>query len=217
MSKKNSIVLTRLERQLLLYDIFYYLEEVERRDITDRLPIDVRMMQRDLQDLTDAGLIKIKYSGKQKAYIRNGVPAASYGTEARRKAHLQRLRRIGILMHCLENDEVDVKELFQRGNYISCAEHYRELFPEVSERGRQRDFNVLCRIGYPIVYIREIGYYAMWCENRLRNTFGVFREDGVLKRELKKTDLKLDGLAEQWPLVKEKMVAAREWQWWIGE
>lgn len=217
MKPKNSIVLSKLERQLLLYDIFYYLENVEQQDITSRLPIGPRMLQRDLQDLTDAGLINIVYSRKQRAYRKNGTPVMACCEENRRRAHLQRLNRLGLLMHRLENDEVDVEELFQRENYVSCAEHYRQMFPEISERVRQRDFEILCRIGYPVVYIREIGYYAIWCENGLRDSFGAFRENGVLKRELKTTDLKLDKLAEQWPLVKEKMTAAKEWQWWKGE
>ena len=217
MNRENSIVLSRLERQLLLYDIFYYLENVDGQEIKSRLPIEEKMIQRDMKDLTDAGLIKVKYSRKQRAYIRDGLPTASYGEEARRKAHLQKLHRLGVLMHRLENDEVDTEELFQRENYVSCAEHYRELFPELSERVRQRDFEVLCRIGYPIVYIWEIGYYSMWSEGRLRDDFGVFREDGVLKRELKRTDLKLDELDVHWKQVKEKMTAAKKWQWWMGE
>ena len=211
------IVLSKLERQLLLYDIFYYFENVEQQDIQSRIPVGARMLQRDLQDLTDAGLIRVFYSRKQKAYVRNGVPKLSLGKEKRRVAHLQRLRRIGILMHCLENDEVDVNELFQRKNYVSCAEHYRQMFPGISERVRQRDFEILCRIGYPILYIREIGYYAMWSEARLRDDFGVFREGVVLKRERGQTDLQLERLAKQWPEVKEKMTASKEWQWWTGE
>lgn len=217
MSETDSIILNKLERQLLLYDIFYYLENVEQREIICRIPIGARTLQRDLLDLTDAGLIKVKYSRALQAYIRDGIPVTAYELGERRKAHLQRLYRLGFLMHHLENDEVDVEELFQRKNYVSCAEHYRELFPGISERGRQRDFEVLGRIGYPILYIREIGYYAIWQEEGLRDDFGVYKENGKLKRKLKTTDLKIDELASMWPKVKERIVAAKEWQWWEGE
>ncbi|MBP3610252.1 MAG: hypothetical protein J6J42_07955 [Lachnospiraceae bacterium] len=203
---EKSISLTRLERQLLLYDIFYYLENVERQEILSRLPVGDRMLQRDLRDLTEAGLIRVEYSRRLRAYVRMGRPEFTGSGEKRRNAHLLRLRRIGCLMHWLENDEVDLEELFRRENYVSCAEHYRQLFPGLSERVRQRDFAVLCRIGYPIVYIREIGYYAIWCETGLRDDFGVFRGQKGLQRNCGKTDLKLDELAARWPQVKEKML-----------
>lgn len=60
----KDIALIPTERQLLLYDIFIGSEQVEYEDITSRLPIGRKMVQRDIKALTDAGLIRIKYSKK---------------------------------------------------------------------------------------------------------------------------------------------------------
>ena len=67
--KDNDITLIPTERQLLLYDIFRGSEQVEYEDITSRLPVGKKMIQRDIKTLTDAGLIRVKYSKKDKAYI----------------------------------------------------------------------------------------------------------------------------------------------------
>lgn len=56
------IELIPTERQLLLNDIFKGSLQVEYEDITSRPPIGKKMVQRDIKILTDAGLIRIKYS-----------------------------------------------------------------------------------------------------------------------------------------------------------
>lgn len=65
----KDIALIPTDRQLLLYDIFKGSEQMAYEDITSRLPTGRKMVQRDIKILTDAGLIRIKYSKKDKAYI----------------------------------------------------------------------------------------------------------------------------------------------------
>lgn len=92
------IELIPIERQLLLYDIFKGSLQVEYEDITSRLPIGKKMVQRDIKILTDAGLIRIKYSKKEKAYIHDSEHSPSFNDNVKGKyrIHLMKLRRITV-------------------------------------------------------------------------------------------------------------------------
>lgn len=184
MKKKDSdiITLSRTERQLLLYDIFLGCRKVEFAEITGRLPVGMRMLQRDIADLTAAGLICVKYSRQEEAYVKDGAPVFSQKASGRYREHLVRLNRLGRLMTELWQDEISLSEPYERSVYSSCSDIYHQLFPDCSERTRQRDFAVLNRIGYVIRYIPELSYYAMWEHSNLREDFGVFREEGKLMR-----------------------------------
>ncbi len=58
------------------------------------------MVQCDIKTLTDAGLIRIKYSKKYKAYIYDSEHPPSFNENAkgRYRIHLMKLRRIVTLM-----------------------------------------------------------------------------------------------------------------------
>ena len=60
---------TKTERQLLLYEIIFTSEMIEIEDVMKRLCVNKKMILRDIMDLTDAGLVKLNYSRKEKAYI----------------------------------------------------------------------------------------------------------------------------------------------------
>ena len=53
----GAIELTPTDRQLLLYDIFKGSQQVELADITSRLPMGRKMIQRDMKTLVDAVLM----------------------------------------------------------------------------------------------------------------------------------------------------------------
>jgi DNA-binding transcriptional ArsR family regulator len=96
--------MTQLERQLILSDLFGRYEFLELSQIRAALPlITTRTLQRDVKDLTDAGLVSVRYSGKKEAYIRKGEPVdeiSEYAREhysERKRKHFTRLRR---LAHC---------------------------------------------------------------------------------------------------------------------
>lgn len=148
------------------------------------------MLQRDLKHLSEAGLIRVRYSIKEAAYIKHpGEPRFNPdNVKGRKLLHLKRLSRIGLLMRRLENDPLNEEEIFDCKKLKSIKQSYQEIFPEIPDRTRQRDFTVLRNIGYPIEYIREYRYYKAWEYAGFRDDFGLFWEDGILKRKLGDTD-----------------------------
>ena len=70
-----------------------------------------RMIQRDLKDLKDAGLVSVNYVRKAQGYVKEKQrPKFNEDTEPRRKAHLKRLNRLGRLMSGLENADIPLWE-----------------------------------------------------------------------------------------------------------
>ena len=158
----GAIELTPTDRQLLLYDIFKGSQQVELADITSRLPMGRKMIQRDMKTLVDAGLMEVCYCAKQKAYIvKNHMPCALAENTLGQKSR----------------------------KYYSCKDCYYELFPNANERMRQRDFAQLNRIGYTVFYDNTFRRYKMWECSNLREDFGVYQENGKLMRRM---DLEYD-------------------------
>lgn len=193
MASKEKGALSQVERQLLLYELFIFnRESVSKELIKSCLPISDRMMQRDVRHLMEAGLIRVKYSRVEKAYIQyaEGAVFNPDGATGRWLLHLERLNRIGTLMTELDNDNINEDEIFDRARLKSIKQCYEEMYPDIPDRTRQRDFEVLRNIGYPIQYIRQYRYYNAWDGDciRFRDDFGVYRENGVLKRKHGETD-----------------------------
>ena len=179
----ENIELTLTDRQLLLYDIFKGSEQVEYEDIITRLPISKKMIQRDMKVLTDAGLIRVNYSKKDKAYKhdKSSRPSLNEKIKGKPRLHLLRLRRIATLMNGLCTDRNSYYE-DEGDNYYSCKTCYYEFFPEANERMRQRDFEQLNRIGYTVSYDNTDRRYKIWEGYYLREDFGVYLEQGKLMR-----------------------------------
>ena len=179
----KDIELTKTDRQLLLYDIFKGSQQITFEDITARLPVNRKMIQRDMEDLTAAGLIRVKYSRKEKAYIKDAENPLAFdeSIEGKRRIHLSKLRRVGILMDQLYMD-TGSDYWDDKDDYFSCKKCYYQLFPDSTERMRQRDFAQLNRIGYRIRYDNYDRRYKMWESNELREDFGVYRKNGKLMR-----------------------------------
>ena len=95
--------------------------------------------------------------------------------------HLVKLRRIAALMTGLYMDTNSYYE-DDGDDYYSCKTSYYEMFPDATERMRQRDFEQLNRIGYTIRYDNTDRRYKMWDGCRLREAFGVYLEHGKLMR-----------------------------------
>ncbi len=192
MSKENSniITLTKTERQLLLYEAFYRFYGQDLETIFSVLPIERRMLQRDVKDLIDAGLISVTFSKEKQAYIKSNQDISFCEDEKKpnRTKHLKMLNRQGTLLQKLYNDEISSEEKYDRKQYTSCKDVYEQLFPEEKARTRQRDFQTLCRIGYPIRYNRNIQYYEFYDDGQNRTEFGVFKENNQLKRKMGSTD-----------------------------
>lgn len=111
-----------------------------------RLQVSRKTIQRDLADLTDAGLIKLTYSKKDNSYRHEEVTnSISEPNGTARYAHLKKLRRLAIFMGELSNASD-----YYFGEEYNCRTRYFELFPDVSERTRMRDYETLKQIGYTI-------------------------------------------------------------------
>lgn len=189
---KEYILLSKTERQLLLYDIISNCKVVEIDEIITRLPINKRMIQRDIQDLTNAGLISITYSRKEQGYIHRGAPKFHEEILGKQREHLKKLYRLGTLMKELYNDDPPLwekqmnKEFGEQKEYFTAKDSYYELFPGSSERTRQRDFETLRRIGLEIHYDSKEHHFVQDFGNGLRDDFAVVKRDGKLFRELSK-------------------------------
>lgn len=178
--------LKQIERQLILYDIFRQNDEDTRLStIMFHLPgINVRTLQRDIKDLTDAGLLQVYFSRDKNAYINydeyRDISCYSEGIQKRitrkrkmageneevsskKKEHLERLKRLTKLMSC----EV----------YEKAVELYFELFPDATERMRKRDFEVLRHIGFYAGFDSEQNDYVIYRDEAygIDNDYGVFK------------------------------------------
>ena len=139
-------VYSKIQRQLLFYEILYTSHEVMVTELMRRLNVSKKTIQRDIEDLTDAGLIKLTYSRKDKSYKTEeatGIISEPEGTA--RYFHLKKLRRLSIFM-----EELSVASDYSFEEKYNCKERYFELFPDVSERTRMRDYEILNGIGYTI-------------------------------------------------------------------
>lgn len=182
---KEDIIVTKTERQLFLFEVFCWFHLLDLETIQAVIPIDRRMLQRDVKDLTDAGLINVTFSRKEHSYVKSPEKGVFRGDEESpaRNRHLKALHRLGTLITDLYNDPIDAGEPYDRKKYTSCKEVYEEMFPDVSQRTRQRDFKTLCRLGYPIRYNREIRYYEFYESADYRTDFGLYKGgDGKLRR-----------------------------------
>lgn len=155
---KEKEKMPRLERQLRLYEVICQYAISQFSAVCEIFPYNMRLLQRDLADLKDAGLVSVKYSRKGKGYVKTGIPEFNEKVKPCKKAHLKRLNRLGRLMSELVNEDIPLwekKENQENGDYeeyVTSKASYNELFPGLSERTRQRDFEVLRNIGYDVSY-----------------------------------------------------------------
>lgn len=105
------------------------------------LPIGRKTAGRDIQALKQAGVLQIRYSKRQEAF----VPVSLAFTEPKwpenqtQRCYLEKIRRLCTLMVELEGAEDPIA-------------WYRGHCPGLSDRTRQRDFKELDKIGYRIGY-----------------------------------------------------------------
>ena len=99
---------TKTERQLLLYEIIFTSQMIEMADVMKRLNAGRKMILRDITDLTDSGLVKLRYSRKDKVYLKEiptGILNEPEGT--RRYQYLKKLIRLAEFMEELSSASID--------------------------------------------------------------------------------------------------------------
>ena len=133
--------ITKTSRLLVVFHLFRHCQEVTFQEITDILPVSEKTVYRDIQILKRAGVLQIRYSRRQEAF----VPASLNFTEPdwpenqTQRRYLEKIRRLCTLMVQIEEAEDPVA-------------WYRERYPGLSDRTRQRDFKELGKVGYRIGY-----------------------------------------------------------------
>lgn len=120
--------------------------------------MNLRTIQRDLAFLRQAGLIRTKYDQSLKGYLSlptNGV-SVQFPTNKAQRRYMERIIRIANLI-----------DLMQCSYDEDLIGFYREYYPNISERTRQRDFDLLREIGFTLDYVHddgiESGYWYYEC------------------------------------------------------
>ena len=106
----GEVKISKLERQLRLYEILLPYAIAEFGVICQVFPYNKRLLQRDLADLKDAGLVAVKYSRKGKGYVKMGIPGFKEDAPPKRKTYLKKLNRLGRLLSELVNEDVSLDE-----------------------------------------------------------------------------------------------------------
>ncbi|MCI8689557.1 MAG: hypothetical protein HFF87_04500 [Oscillibacter sp.] len=138
---KNSKSITKTSRLLVIFHLFRNCQEVSFQEITDMLPIGQKTACRDIRLLKQAGVLQIRYSRRQKAFVLTSLDFTEpeWPENQTRKLYLEKIRRLCTLMVQIERAE----------NPIAW---YQKNYPRLSARTRQRDFKELGKIGYRIGY-----------------------------------------------------------------
>lgn len=133
--------ISKTTRLLVVFHLFQHCREVSFKEITDMLPVSQKTAYRDIRLLKQAGVLQIRYSRSREAFVPVTLAFAEPERPENRKQRrcLERLRRLCTLMVRLEEAEDPVA-------------WYRETYPDLSKRTRQRDFQELGKIGYRIKY-----------------------------------------------------------------
>ncbi|MEG0756246.1 MAG: hypothetical protein RR450_07605 [Oscillospiraceae bacterium] len=137
----------KLVGELKLYGLFRTFRVVEWLDMQNILPgISRKTALRYQRELTEAGLIAVRFSRRENAYVHCAPPRATLprgNTMARR--HLIRLNRLCraafVVAEIYQNDVPPDDE--GAANRRACHQWYQAEFPEICARTRQRDLKLL--------------------------------------------------------------------------
>lgn len=140
--------ITKTSRVLSVYHLFLHCEEVSYQEFTLNFGVSRRTALRDIRLLQQAGVLKARWDRARQAFV--SVTLEPFLMEIQenktRQKYLEKLRRLCILMRRMswEDDRDGTNKV----------ELYRELFPGIPDRTRQRDFKELEQLGYEVWYER---------------------------------------------------------------
>ena len=134
-------------RILTTYCLFHDCEEVELREITDHIPVSKKTVLRDIHFLEQAGLIRSRFDHKLQAFIPQSTEGAQpvFPENKTQRRYMERILRLCRIIREIDGEEQPIQ-------------WYRETFPELSDRTRQRDFKLLNELGITIYYYAGDGY-----------------------------------------------------------
>lgn len=140
---------TRMVRVLSVYHLFRTCQEVSFEELHQQLGASEKTFLRDIRLLDRAGVLEVRYGRRYRAFYPVSLeprPMAEEGSQTRRR-YLEKLRRLCLLMGRMAEEA--------EWSPTSRTELYRELFPDQSDRTRQRDYRELEQLGYCARYERE--------------------------------------------------------------
>ncbi len=184
---------SKMTRQLYLYDSVSAVPTMEEiaygaivgpDDLMRSFGISRRMLQRDLKDLRDSGLINVRYFKAGDRYIDKGDAKFNDDTNERRRQHLKRLHRLGTLIHSLSMTPVSEIDDYESG--IREFEEYVELTKEDPVTFPPEDIEMMREFYIhepPEFYDLKSEYYALFPDSNERTRqrdFKALREAGYL-------------------------------------
>lgn len=174
----------RTSRILLIFHFFYHCREVELQEIIaylqfQRISASQKTISRDIQFLKQAGLVQARYSRKYKAYVplkgnKHFVPEdEEYHLLGLPKDHAKKLYMEKVIRLCTLMTKMIMKGV------ENPIDWYRDRYPMLSDRTRQRDFQQLKKIGYKISYVPEnevdTGRYCYFYPDRVYDELDFYR------------------------------------------
>ena len=174
---KNGI--SKITRQLRIYDTVFGIRSgsiYSPADLMKTFGISLRMLQRDLKDLRDCGLINLKYDRARDKYIIAEDTVSDDTSDIRRKQHLKRLYRIGTLIHSLSCIDPESFESLELG-----TQEFSEYLEEVRndpEYNSPEDIEAMRRFYIPDIefYDLKAEYYALFPDSNERTRQRDFEE-----------------------------------------
>ena len=98
---------SKMTRQLKIYLNILTTTFHGPEELMEQFGISRRMLQRDLKDLRDAGVIRLKLIKREKNYAEAEEPAVfDEASTGRRRQHLLRLKRLTTLINRLERTDI---------------------------------------------------------------------------------------------------------------
>ena len=181
---------SKLKRQVLLLVIFGHKRSIIDLEVIQKsVSINIRTLQRDINELSEAGFLEANYDRAEKRYRGEVYLPNSLDNipSEKRKFYQDMERFVEIIfnMECLTYSDIDYSldilhmnedmRLFwiEDGKYgpepededlrldreLSADKVYYEMFPGTGKKEFERDLKFLKDIGYPIEYDEELDVY----------------------------------------------------------
>ena len=170
----------KMARQLQLLDTvirIYGGAVYNPAELMDLLCVSLRMLQRDLKDLRDSGLINIKYNKTEARYVIAEEPAFDESATGRRRQHLVRLNRLGTLILQLPQTDYEVLERYER-ELVEYEEYLEDAAsdPELQDPEELADMRSVYISEEPEFYELKAEYYALFPDSNERTRQRDFSE-----------------------------------------
>ena len=171
---------SKMTRQLQLYDTIAPIRSgavYSPSELMDLFGISLRMLQRDLKDLRDCGLINVRFNKCENKYVIAGDAVFDESAATRRKQHLTRLYRIGTLIASLSRTDPDELEDYESG--LKQFNEYLEDVKADPENNPPKDIEVMRSFYIPHeleFYDLKAEYYALFPESNERTRQRDFEE-----------------------------------------